>query len=249
MANLSDIREHMEVIGADGVHVGTVDRSRMGGSSSPRPTRPAAAMRGITTMCSASSSPPSRATRCGCRPMPRTPSCSRKKKTARRGTEGPQVPQSSPPSLNPPARHQRYPRWSLAPRIFSCPTPRPTPRLSASDVHATLPHGPRKNSEQFRLSPGDGRFICGLPAWSNPRRNRPTTPRIPKPMAVGRVRSILRVRSGLAPLAIRAAPGVGQPLAHQLRAERSAVAGDDAELAARSGPRRARRARARTGRH
>jgi len=26
MQNLSDIREHMEVIGADGVHVGTVDR-------------------------------------------------------------------------------------------------------------------------------------------------------------------------------------------------------------------------------
>lgn len=26
MANASDIREHMEVIGADGVHVGTVDK-------------------------------------------------------------------------------------------------------------------------------------------------------------------------------------------------------------------------------
>ena len=26
MSNLSDIREHMEVIGADGVHIGTVDR-------------------------------------------------------------------------------------------------------------------------------------------------------------------------------------------------------------------------------
>lgn len=26
MADLNDIREHMEVIGADGVHVGTVDR-------------------------------------------------------------------------------------------------------------------------------------------------------------------------------------------------------------------------------
>jgi hypothetical protein len=26
MADLSDIREHMEVIGADGVHVGTVDK-------------------------------------------------------------------------------------------------------------------------------------------------------------------------------------------------------------------------------
>ena len=26
MSNLSDVREHMEVIGADGVHVGTVDR-------------------------------------------------------------------------------------------------------------------------------------------------------------------------------------------------------------------------------
>ena len=26
MANLAEIREHMEVIGADGVHVGTVDR-------------------------------------------------------------------------------------------------------------------------------------------------------------------------------------------------------------------------------
>ena len=26
MANFEDIREHMEVIGADGVHVGTVDR-------------------------------------------------------------------------------------------------------------------------------------------------------------------------------------------------------------------------------
>ena len=26
MANLAGIREHMEVIGADGVHVGTVDR-------------------------------------------------------------------------------------------------------------------------------------------------------------------------------------------------------------------------------
>ncbi len=26
MVNISDIREHMDVIGADGVHVGTVDR-------------------------------------------------------------------------------------------------------------------------------------------------------------------------------------------------------------------------------
>ncbi len=26
MSSLSDIREHMEVIGADGVHIGTVDR-------------------------------------------------------------------------------------------------------------------------------------------------------------------------------------------------------------------------------
>ena len=30
MSNLSDVREHMDVIGADGVHVGTVDRVENG---------------------------------------------------------------------------------------------------------------------------------------------------------------------------------------------------------------------------
>jgi hypothetical protein len=33
MADASKIKEHMEVIGADGVHVGTVDRVEKGGSN------------------------------------------------------------------------------------------------------------------------------------------------------------------------------------------------------------------------
>ena len=64
MSGFEDIREHMEVIGADGVHIGTVDRvednrMKLGGrtAGSPIPT---------TTITSpAASSPRSRATRCG----------------------------------------------------------------------------------------------------------------------------------------------------------------------------------------
>ena len=33
MSGFENIREHMEVIGADGVHIGTVDRSRTTASS------------------------------------------------------------------------------------------------------------------------------------------------------------------------------------------------------------------------
>jgi len=38
MARISDIKEHMEVVGADGVHVGTVDKVEPI-SSSPRMVR------------------------------------------------------------------------------------------------------------------------------------------------------------------------------------------------------------------
>lgn len=78
MSNLSGIREHMEVIGADGVHVGIVDRVEGGRIKLTKAEAPGG---------SHSSSPPSKATRCGCRPMRPMPSCSRKKRTARRGTE------------------------------------------------------------------------------------------------------------------------------------------------------------------
>ena len=64
MSGFEDIREHMEVIGADGVHIGTVDRVEddriklvRADSGSPTPT---------TTITSrAASSPRSRAIRCG----------------------------------------------------------------------------------------------------------------------------------------------------------------------------------------
>ena len=72
MTDLSQIREHMEVIGADGVHVGTVDKvegDRIKLTKADSGSK-AAAMRAITTSSRRASSPGSTATRCGCRPMP-----------------------------------------------------------------------------------------------------------------------------------------------------------------------------------
>ena len=64
MSGFEDIREHMEVIGADGVHIGTVDRVE---DNRIKLTRPTAGWgtKSITTTSPGASSPRSRATRCG----------------------------------------------------------------------------------------------------------------------------------------------------------------------------------------
>ena len=70
MADASQIREHMEVIGADGVHVGTVDhvdgdRIKLTKADQARSSsRARASMRAITTTSRWASSPASKATRC-----------------------------------------------------------------------------------------------------------------------------------------------------------------------------------------
>jgi len=58
-----DIKEHMEVIGADGVHVGTVDKSRAAALSLRRRTAAKAHTGAIIISSTKALSPASRATR------------------------------------------------------------------------------------------------------------------------------------------------------------------------------------------
>ena len=80
MIDSSAIREHMEVIGADGIHIGTVDRLEGNriqvdeGGQWPRQT-PA-----TITISRQPSSRRSRAIRCGCQPTRMLPSLSKKKR-------------------------------------------------------------------------------------------------------------------------------------------------------------------------
>ena len=65
MAQLSSIREHMKVIGADGVPVGTVDRVEGSRIKLTLDDSGRATTRAITTISPVRSSPISRVTRCG----------------------------------------------------------------------------------------------------------------------------------------------------------------------------------------
>jgi hypothetical protein len=70
MSGFEDIKEHMEVIGADGVHLGTVDRIEGDRIKLTKAENVGAAMRVITTSSPAAWSPRSKATKSACRPMP-----------------------------------------------------------------------------------------------------------------------------------------------------------------------------------
>ena len=58
-----DIKEHMEVIGADGVHVGTVDKVEGDRIKLTKRTAGKALIRGITTLSTTASLPGSKATK------------------------------------------------------------------------------------------------------------------------------------------------------------------------------------------
>ena len=70
MSGFDDIKEHMDVIGADGVHVGTVDRIDGDRIKLTRKDSGEGSHKAIIISSRAASSPTSRETRCGCRPMP-----------------------------------------------------------------------------------------------------------------------------------------------------------------------------------
>ncbi len=64
MSGFDDIREHMEVIGADGVHIGTVDKVEDNRIKLTRPTV-GWGTNSTTITSPRASSPRSRASRCG----------------------------------------------------------------------------------------------------------------------------------------------------------------------------------------
>ena len=70
MSGFEDIREHMEVIGADGVHLGTVDRIEGDRIKLTKAESGQAAMRATIISSRAAWSPTSKATRSACRPTP-----------------------------------------------------------------------------------------------------------------------------------------------------------------------------------
>ena len=80
MSGFEDIREHMEVIGADGVHVGTVDRIDGDRIKLTKADRKAA-IRDIIISSRADWSPKSKATRSACPPTPMSRSLSKKRRT------------------------------------------------------------------------------------------------------------------------------------------------------------------------
>ena len=79
MDNLSKIKEHAEVIGADGVHVGTVDRVEGDRIKLTKADSGQAATRATITLSPKAWSPASRAARSASPPMPTWPSPSKKK--------------------------------------------------------------------------------------------------------------------------------------------------------------------------
>ena len=84
MAGRDDIREHMDVIGADGVHVGTVDKVEGDRIKLTKADRARAAMKATTISSRATSSPASKATKSASAPMATWPMRTKRKKTARR---------------------------------------------------------------------------------------------------------------------------------------------------------------------
>ena len=66
---MKEIKEHMEVIGADGVHIGTVDKIEGGRIKLTKKDSGEGSHKAITTSSTKASSPTSKATRFGCPPM------------------------------------------------------------------------------------------------------------------------------------------------------------------------------------
>jgi hypothetical protein len=66
MAGTSAIKEHMEVIGADGVHIGTVDRLEGARIKLTQRDSGEGSHKGTTTTCRPPSSPRSRGRGCAC---------------------------------------------------------------------------------------------------------------------------------------------------------------------------------------
>lgn len=104
----SRIRERMEVIGADGVHVGTVDKVENGRIKLTRAATPA-----TTTSSRSASWPRSKATRSASPPTPPSPS--------RWNRKTPAAPPDAPP---------RWPRHARGQRQAARPRPAPAAPLA-----------------------------------------------------------------------------------------------------------------------
>jgi hypothetical protein len=84
MADLSQVKEHMTVIGADGVRVGTVDKVEGDRIKLTKDSSPAGPIPAIIIISPAASSPRSRAIASASRPTATSPCCSRKNRPAAR---------------------------------------------------------------------------------------------------------------------------------------------------------------------
>lgn len=82
MTDLSQIKEHMEVIGADGVHLGTVDKVE--GDRIKLTKADSGSHSDTTTTSLAVWSPGLKAIRSACPPTPTTPPSSKRKRPASR---------------------------------------------------------------------------------------------------------------------------------------------------------------------